>query len=248
MWRFATVFRQQLGVSPHRYICRLRPSAFPATRSTRSTTGRSCPPARPRRGRGPSWPRPTASRSWCAAASELVSQLHTITSRRIPPTESAVLSVTRINGGQSHKVLPSTVELTGTVRSFDAGVQDTIEAAIRQIAHGTAQATGTEIEVEYVRYYPATVNTPQQAALALRAAQAAGLHASMSPAGAFTSEDFAFMLQARRGAYLWLGQGLRQRGESPAPPLHHPRYDFNDEVLPLGVAWLVAVAQLALGS
>lgn len=197
------------------------------------------------RGRGGHAAQPHRTPDAVLAASELVSQLHTITSRRISPTENAVLSVTRISGGQSHNVLPSAVELTGTVRSFDADVQDTIEAAIRQIAQGVAQASGTAIEVEYVRYYPATVNTPQEAALALRAAEAAGLKASMAPSPAFTSEDFAFMLQARPGAYLWLGQGASPRRED-SPSLHHPSYDFNDEVLPLGIAWLVQVACMAL--
>lgn len=190
------------------------------------------------RGKGGHAAQPHRTPDAVLAASELVCQLHTITSRRIPPTANAVLSVTRISGGQSHNVLPSAVELTGTVRSFDAAVQDTIEAAIRQIAQGTAQATGTGIEVEYVRYYPATLNTPEHADLALRAAQAAGLQAGNAPSPAFTSEDFAFMLQARPGAYLWLGQR--------SAPLHHPGYDFNDEALPLGLAWFVQVAQLAL--
>jgi len=198
------------------------------------------------RGKGGHAAQPHRTPDAVLAASELVCQLHTITSRRIPPTENAVLSVTRISGGQSHNVLPSAVELTGTVRSFDAGVQDTIEAAIRQIAQGVAQATGTRIDVEYVRYYPATINTPIEAALALRAAEAAGLQASMAPSAAFTSEDFAFMLKARPGAYLWLGQGAASRPESSAPPLHHPSYDFNDAVLPLGIAWFAQVASLAL--
>jgi amidohydrolase len=197
------------------------------------------------RGRGGHAAQPHRTTDAVLAASELVTQLHTITSRRIPPTENAVLSVTRINGGQSHNVLPSAVELTGTVRSFDANVQDTIEAAIRQVAQGVALSTGTQIEVDYVRYYPATVNTADEAALALRAAQSAGLDASVASAPAFTSEDFAFLLQVRPGAYLWLGQGQR-RGEASASPLHHPSYDFNDEVLPLGVAWFVEVARLAL--
>ncbi|HZN47118.1 MAG TPA: amidohydrolase, partial [Ramlibacter sp.] len=138
------------------------------------------------------------------AAAELVTQLHTITSRRVPPTQNAVLSITRINGGQSHNVLPAAVELTGTVRSFDPAVQDTIEDAIRAVAAGVARGSGASIEVEYVRYYPATVNTANEAQLALQAARQAGLEATTAPAPAFTSEDFAFMLQQRPGAYLWL--------------------------------------------
>src|SRR6185436_10686211 len=163
------------------------------------------------RGRGGHAAQPHRTPDAVLAASELVCQMHTIVSRRLPPTESAVLSVTRISGGQSHNVLPSAVEITGTVRSFDANVQDTIEAAIRDIAAGTARASGTAIDVEYVRYYPATINSEREAGVALAAARAAGLDAGVAAAPAFTSEDFAFMLRKVPGAYLWLGQG-RARG------------------------------------
>jgi amidohydrolase len=194
------------------------------------------------RGRGGHAAQPHRTPDVVLAASELVAQLHTIVSRRVPPTENAVLSVTRISGGQSHNVLPAAVELTGTVRSFDSGVQDTIEQAIRDVASGVALGSGTHIEVEYLRYYPATVNSETQARLALEAARLAGLEAQLAAAPAFTSEDFAFMLQHKPGAYLWLGQ----RGARHDVPLHHPAYDFNDDVLALGVRWFVAVAQLAL--
>jgi metal-dependent amidase/aminoacylase/carboxypeptidase family protein len=150
--------------------------------------------------------------------------------------------VTRISGGQSHNVLPSAVELTGTVRSFAVTVQDTIEDAIRDVAAGVARGSGTSIEVEYERYYPATINTHAQAQLALQAARLAGLEASIAPSPAFTSEDFAFMLQQRPGAYLWLGQGRKPDDV----PLHHPSYDFNDDALAGGVRWFAAVARLAL--
>ena len=83
------------------------------------------------------------------------------------------------------------------------------------------------------------------APLALRAARQAGLHAQEAPAAAFTSEDFAFMLQARPGAYLWLGQAPQR---ATALPLHHPGYDFNDDALALGMRWFTAVAQLALAA
>jgi serine/threonine protein kinase len=92
------------------------------------------------------------------AASQLVVQLNTIVSRRIDPAESAVLSVTRVNGGSSHNVLPAEATVTGTVRSFDAPTQDRIEAALRDAATGMALAHGVETEVTYHRYYPATVN------------------------------------------------------------------------------------------
>jgi len=173
------------------------------------------------------------------AASQLVTQLNTIVARRIDPGESAVLSVTRIEGGRSHNVLPAEVTITGTVRSFDAESQDRIERALRDTAAGVALASGTSCEVTYTRYYPATVNGAAEAELALAAAEAVGLQAEVAPRPAFTSEDFAFLLRERPGAYLWLGQG----GERP---LHHPCYDFNDDALPHGVRWLCAIAEQAL--
>jgi len=194
------------------------------------------------RGQGGHAAQPHRTPDVVLAASQLVAQMHTIVSRRIPPTQNAVLSVTRISGGQSHNVLPAAVELTGTVRSFDPAVQDAIEQAVRDVAAGVARGSGTKIDVEYTRYYPATINSAEHAQLALEAARSAGLEAQVAAAPAFTSEDFAFMLQQRPGAYLWLGQRSAER----AVPLHHPSYDFNDDVLAHGVRWFVAVAQRAL--
>ncbi|HEX7761679.1 MAG TPA: M20 aminoacylase family protein [Caulobacteraceae bacterium] len=178
------------------------------------------------------------------AASDLVTQLNGIISRRIAPTASAVLSVTRIEGGHSHNVLPATVRVTGTVRTFDPEVQDRIEAAVRQVAQGVALGAGLGVSVTYDRYYPATINDPDAAAEALAAAASVCAHASVAPEPAFTSEDFAFMLQAKKGAYLWLGQG---RG-SGAASLHHPHYDFNDDVIATGLDWHVALAQRLLST
>ena len=198
------------------------------------------------RGRGGHAAQPHHTPDAILAASQLVAQLHTIVSRRIDPGESAVLSVTRIEGGHSHNVLPAEVSITGTVRSFDAASQDRIEAALRATVDGVALASGTQAEVRYVRYYPATVNTPAEATLALDAALAIGLKADMAPRAAFTSEDFAFMLQRRPGAYLWLGQGRADPGPDGEHALHHPCYDFNDDALPLGVRWFCEVAETAL--
>lgn len=192
------------------------------------------------RGHGAHAAQPHRTADVLLAASQLVMQLNTIVARRIDPAESAVLSVTRMSGGGSHNVLPAEAGITGTVRSFDGQAQDRIEAALREAVAGTALAHGVTAEVRYDRYYPATVNSAQEARLALQAAEAAGLQAGVAPRPAFTSEDFSFMLQQRPGAYLWLGQG----GERP---LHHPCYDFNDEALPYGVRWFCAVVALALG-
>lgn len=176
------------------------------------------------------------------AAGELVGQLNTIVSRRIPPTSSAVVSVTQVHGGQAHNVLPAEVRIVGTARSFDPAVQDIIEESMRRMCDGVATSFGVAAALDYVRYYPATINDPEAAAHGLKAGCTCCRRAFMAEEPAFTSEDFAFMLQARPGAYLWLGQG---RGDERVP-LHHPHYDFNDEVLPVGLAWHVAITEQRL--
>ncbi|WP_454280347.1 M20 aminoacylase family protein [Sphingomonas sp. Marseille-Q8236] len=171
------------------------------------------------------------------AASELVQQLNTIVSRRVAATESAVLSVTRIAGGHAHNVLPAKVEIMGTVRTFNPDVQDRIEASIRAMAEGVARSSETQVRVDYDRYYPATINDADAARAALAAAATVSADVAAAPAPAFTSEDFAFMLQARPGAYLWLGQASPEHGA----PLHHPSYDFNDGVIATGIALFAAL-------
>ena len=175
------------------------------------------------------------------AASTLITQLNSIVARRIAPTASAVLSVTQIEGGHAHNVLPATVRIVGTVRTFDPEVQDRIEEAIRQIADGVAIASGVSAHIDYDRYYPATINDAEAAAEALAIAGTV-TEAQLAPDPAFTSEDFAFMLHACKGAYIWLGQ----KQDDHSAPLHHPQYDFNDDVLATGIRLHVALAETLL--
>lgn len=172
------------------------------------------------------------------AAASLVQQLNAIISRRIAPTASAVLSITQIHGGHTHNVLPEHVTISGTVRTFDGQVQDRIEASIRQITAGVAQANEMTATMNYQRYYPATINDAEAAQEALDAAATVG-EARLAPEPAFTSEDFSFMLQACKGAYIWLGQAK----DRASKPLHNPHYDFNDDVLGLGIRLHVALAE-----
>ena len=172
------------------------------------------------------------------AAASLVTQLNAIISRRIAATASAVLSITQIHGGHTHNVIPAEVRVNGTVRTFDPAVQDRIEASIREIAAGIGIANGVTATVDYQRYYPATINDAEAAQEALDAAATVG-NALIAPDPAFTSEDFAFMLQACKGAYIWLGQAKGYGGT----PLHNPHYDFNDDVLALGIKLHVALAE-----
>lgn len=170
------------------------------------------------------------------ATSELVVQLNTIVARAVDPCEPALLTVTRINGGFSHNMIPAQATLTGTVRTFSPAVQDVIEKRLREMAEHVTAAQGLQAEVVYNRYYPATVNSAQQANLALLAAERAGLKTAEAPKPALTSEDFSFMLQAVPGAYLWLGSAQSR-------PLHHSAYDFNDDVIPYGISWFCEVVR-----
>jgi hippurate hydrolase len=172
------------------------------------------------------------------SAASLVTQLNSIISRRIAPTASAVLSITQIKGGHTHNVIPAAVTIGGTVRTFDPAVQDIIEDAIRSITAGVAIANGVSATVDYERYYPATINDADAAQEALSAAATVG-DALLAPEPAFTSEDFSFMLQACKGAYIWLGQAK----PDGSVPLHNPHYDFNDNVLGLGIRLHVALVE-----
>jgi len=172
------------------------------------------------------------------AAATLVQQLNTVTARSVAPSAAAVLSVTQIHGGHSHNVIPAEVRIEGTVRSFDPQVQDRIEQRMRQILHGVEAGFEISVSLDYDRYYPATINDADAAEDALAVAATVG-NALRAAEPAATSEDFSFMLQARPGAYIWLGQG--RGGESP--PLHNPHYDFNDAVLETGMRLHIALAR-----
>ncbi|WP_410009699.1 M20 aminoacylase family protein [Pantoea agglomerans] len=182
---------------------------------------------------------PHLTRDTLLATSELVVQLNTLVSRALDPCETALLTVTRMQGGFSHNMIPAEANITGTVRTFSPAAQATIEARLRQMAEHITAAHGLHAEVSYLRYYPATLNSAAEAQFCLQALTQAGITAEAAPQPALTSEDFAFMLQARPGAYLWLGS-------APCKPLHHAAYDFNDALIPHGVNVFVTLIRQAL--
>jgi len=190
------------------------------------------------RGRGGHAAVPHDTNDSLLAAAALVQQLSTIIARNVPASANAVLSVTEMHAGHAHNVIPGEAVVGGTVRSFDPAVQDRIEQRLRQIMAGIATSFEVSAELVYDRYYPATINDAQAAEDALAVA-ATVAHAQRAPEPAATSEDFSFMLQARPGAYIWLGQG---QGHNP-PPLHNPHYDFNDGVMATGLALHMALAR-----
>ena len=177
---------------------------------------------------------------------ELVQKLQTIVSRNVDPLEPAVLSVTKFHSGTAWNIIPNEAVIGGTVRAFSEAVQTQVEQRIRELCEGTALSHGATISVRYERRYPPTVNTSAEAALcASVAASLVGadrVKRELKPA--MGSEDFAWMLQARPGAYMWLGNGT---GTVGGCMVHNPGYDFNDAVLPIGAAYWVRLAETALG-
>lgn len=168
--------------------------------------------------------------------------LNTLVARALDPCEPQfLLSVTRMQGGFSHNMIPAEASITGTVCTFSPAAQDIIETRLREMAQHITAAHGLHAEVNYLRYYPATVNSAPEAQLALTAVQQAGMTAYEAKQPALTSEDFAFMLQEKPGAYLWIGS-------APSQPLHHSTYDFNDALIPYGIQALTAIACHALGT
>ena len=175
-------------------------------------------------------------------AAQIVVALQPIVSRFTDPMDTAVVSTTQIHGGDAWNVIPQTVMLRGTVRTFKKDVQDRIEKQIEEISRHVAAAYGATIKWRYERRYPATVNSEHETELAAQAAVAvAGVErVNRNPTPAMGSEDFAFMLQAKPGCYIWVGNGDRPG----SCMIHNPGYDFNDEVLPIGATyWATLVEQ-----
>src|SRR5216684_4374657 len=175
------------------------------------------------------------------AAAQITTALQTIASRSTSPLESVVVSVTQIHGGDTWNVIPDQVVLRGTARTFKPKVQDAVEAGIRRIAEGTAAALGASVALRYERRYPPTVNSPAEtetaAAIAAEIVGDANVDRELQPT--MGSEDFAFMLQAKPGAYVFIGNGTGDKSVG----LHNPHYDFNDEILPIGASYWARLAR-----
>jgi amidohydrolase len=182
-------------------------------------------------------------------AVQIVQALQGIVTRTRNPNDLAVLSVTMIHAGDATNVIPDLAKIGGTVRTFDDSVTDLFERRIRQIADLTAQAHGATATVQFQRTYPPTVNHPAQAEFAARVADtivgAGNVVRNVDPS--MGAEDFSFMLRARPGAYLFIGNGdgaHRDAGHGAGPcTLHNASYDFNDELIPVGGTFWVRLAE-----
>ena len=175
---------------------------------------------------------------------QIVLGLQGIVSRETDPLDNAVLSVTQFRAGQAFNVVPETAVLNGTVRTFAAETRKRIERRLGEVAGGIARSFGLETEIAYRLGYPPTVNHAREAAFG---ADAAALvvgeeRVDRAPRPVMGAEDFAFMLEALPGSYIWMGSGAG----ADAPPLHSAHYDFNDEALPLGVSYWAKLVESRL--
>ncbi len=179
-------------------------------------------------------------------AAQLVTAFQSLVSRNTDPLDSAVISVTQVHAGSAHNVIAEQAVLTGTVRTFKAETQDMIEEGMKRIAKGICDGFGAEVNFDYRRGYPATVNHQEQSVYAAKAAAevVGGDNVRHDAEPVMGAEDFSYMLLERPGAYLWLGQA----GGPSACMVHNPRYDFNDEVLPVGASLFAKVVETRLGA
>jgi hippurate hydrolase len=177
-------------------------------------------------------------------AAAIVQGLQSIVARNVEPVEAGVITIGHINGGFTYNVIPETVRMLGTARWFSKPIGDLLEKRFQETVTGIAAAFGATATADFHRAYPATVNEVESVHLAADAARAVQGEARVVPMPKPTmgGEDFSFMLEAKAGAYLMLGGG---KG-SDDPLVHHPRYDFNDDILPIGASWWAALAERLL--
>ncbi|AEQ50468.1 M20 aminoacylase family protein [Pelagibacterium halotolerans] len=176
-------------------------------------------------------------------SAHIISGLQTLVSRSVDPIRSAVLSVTTVNAGTAYNVIPRTARLTGTVRTLDEDVRAQMEEGIKHLAPQLARAFGASATVKWMRGYPVTVNAPEQTVFAAEVAREIVGEERVNDAVDPTmgGEDFAYMLNARPGSYIFLGNG-------DSADLHTDTYDFNDEAIPMGVSYWVRLAERALAA
>lgn len=196
-----------------------------------NVTGQGCHAAMPNLGRDP-----------FLAVRQLLGELQAVPARRFAATDNLIVSVTQVHGGSAFNVIPDEVKIIGTVRTLSETVRQSIEPIFNEIAAGIGQGTGCRIDVNYDYGYPVTVNHTAQTQRAAQAAWTtvgpARVEQALQPS--LAGEDFAFMLQARPGCYVWIGNG------QDSASLHNTAYDFNDDILPIGAAYWARLVQQEL--
>jgi amidohydrolase len=196
------------------------------------------------RGTGGHAAMPNIGRDPIVAVAQIISMFQTIVSRNVDPVESAVISVTEIKGGTAYNIIPETVTLRGTTRHFQPHIQDMIELRIKEVLKGVDTSMGVTTNLKYDRRYPAVVNAAKQTDEAISAAAlVAGKDNIITNIPLIMgSEDFAFMLQAKPGAYIAVGAGMPRANGM----FHRPGFDFNDRVLTTGTDYWISLVESLL--
>jgi amidohydrolase len=194
-------------------------------------------------GRGGHAARPHKSIDTVLVGAQIINQIQSIVARNVDPLDAAVISICVFQAGTTDNVIPQTALLRGTARSLTPEVRDLLEQRLHEIAEGTAKLYGATAKLTYKRDYPVTRNHEHQAAFAASVAAqvVGGERVDSNVAPVMGAEDFSFMLQARPGAFIFVGNG-------DSAGLHHPAYDFNDEAIPIGTSYWVKLVETALGS
>jgi hippurate hydrolase len=172
---------------------------------------------------------------------QIVNALQSIVSRNVDPLEAAVISICVFQAGQADNVIPQTATLRGTVRTLSPAVREAVKQRVSEVVEGTAKLYGAKADLSYTAGYPVLVNDEGRAAFAASvAAEIAGKDkVDRNTPPLMGAEDFAYMLEERPGAFIYVGNG-------DSAMLHHPAYDFNDEAIPLGTSYWVRLAETAL--
>jgi amidohydrolase len=173
---------------------------------------------------------------------QVISGLQSIVSRTIDPLESAVISICEFHAGNARNVIPQTAELRGTIRTLTPEVREQVEKRVREVVAGVAQMTGAKIDLVYERGYPVTVNHAAQTEFATRVASEVGGDGAVGDTPPMMgAEDFAYMLEARPGAFIFCGNGN-------SAGLHHPAYNFNDEAIVYGTSYWIKLVENSLAA
>jgi hippurate hydrolase len=185
--------------------------------------------------------RPHKSIDSVLVGAQLITALQSIVSRSVDPLDAAVISICEFHAGNARNVIPQTADLFGTARSLTAEVRDLIEQRVGEVVSGVAQLSGAKITLDYERSYPVLVNHAAETGIAARiAADIAGeANVSSDIPPVMGAEDFAYMLEARPGAFIFIGNG-------DSAGLHHPAYNFNDDAIVYGSSYWIKLVETQL--
>jgi hippurate hydrolase len=178
------------------------------------------------------------------AAGHLIVALQSIVSRSVDPLDTAVLSLCTIEGGTAPNQIAGKVVIRGTLRHHRNDVKDILLVRIADICAGIATSFDVKVTPDIVMGVGVTINSPEEAGFARMAADKVRAQVRRDLAPSMAGEDFAFYLQKRPGAFVWIGNGPLRDGAE----LHGPRYDFNDAILPVASSWMAEVAKTALSA